>query len=89
MNECIIWNISFHGRGSPSIKPETTHLNINRIRYVEQPNTIPRIIKSTKKSSGTGMVLRLDGNSEHVAQGWKKIGLFGEKKNPICDFSRK
>ena len=31
------------------------------------------------------MVLILDGNSEHVAHAWKKIGHFGEEKNPICD----
>jgi len=28
------------------------------------------------------MVLIKDGNSEHVAQAWRDIGLFGEK-NPI------
>ena len=29
-----------------------------------------------------------DGNSEHVAHVGRKIGLFGVKINPICDFSR-
>ena len=33
------------------------------------------------------MVLILDGNTEHVAQAWRKIVLFGEK-NPICDCPR-
>jgi len=33
------------------------------------------------------MVLILAGNSEHIVNvhAWRKIGLFGEKKNPICD----
>ena len=34
------------------------------------------------------MVPILDGNPDHVAHAWRKIGLFGEKKNPICDCSR-
>ena len=33
------------------------------------------------------MVFILDGNSEHAAQAWRKIGIFGEK-NPICECSR-
>ena len=33
-------------------------------------------------------VLNLDGNSEHVAHAWMKIGLFGEKKDPIGDRSK-
>ena len=33
------------------------------------------------------IMLILDGNSEHVAHAWRKIGLFG-LKNPICDCSR-
>ena len=34
------------------------------------------------------MVLILDGNLAHVAHACRKIGLFGEKKKPICDCSR-
>ena len=30
----------------------------------------------------------VDGNSEHVAQAWRKIDLFEEKKNTICDCFR-
>ena len=33
------------------------------------------------------MVIVLDGNSEHGAQEWRKVGLFGEL-NLICDCSR-
>ena len=32
------------------------------------------------------MVLILDGKSRHVAQVWRKNGLFG--KNKVCDYSR-
>ena len=32
------------------------------------------------------MVLIVDGNSDHVAHAWTKIGLFGGE-NPICDGS--
>ena len=34
------------------------------------------------------MILKSDGNSEHVAHACNKIGLFEYKKNRICDCSR-
>ena len=34
------------------------------------------------------MVHIADGSSEHVAHAWRKTGLFGGEKNPICEFSR-
>ena len=33
------------------------------------------------------MVLPLEGNLEHAAHAWRKIGLFGEK-HPIYGYSR-
>ena len=33
-------------------------------------------------------VFILDGNSEQAAHAWRKIGIFGEEKNLICDWSR-
>ena len=41
-------------------------------------------IKWVTTSSTDGI---LDGNSGHVAHGWKKMGIFGEK-NSLCDCSR-
>ena len=48
-----------------------------------------------RKNRAYRMVLIIDGNSEHVLilmvtqnmlrTQWRKIGLFGEKKNAICD----
>jgi len=34
------------------------------------------------------MVFILDGNSEHGVHAWREVGLFSDKKNPICDCSR-
>ena len=41
----------------------------------------------TVKTTDHDTVFISNGNSDHVALAWRKIGLFGEK-DPMCDCSR-
>ena len=61
---------------------------VSDIQYVRHL-TLLLVLTTTimKDKTYRNIVLILDGNSEHVAHAWRKIGIFG-KKNMICDGSR-
>ena len=54
---------------------------VSDIQYVRHL-TLLLVLTTTimKDKTYRNIVLILDGNSEHVAHAWRKIGIFGKKK---------
>ena len=64
------------------------HISDGNSEYVAHTHGTCILHGNSEHVTRTHGTYTLHGNSEHVAHALREIGLFGEKKYPICDCSR-
>ena len=82
------WTTHISGPQTPGCQICGCDPGISRLSVFPPPTAHDTTKEYRPYSCYISMVLKLDGNSELVVHASRKIGFFGEEKNPTCDCSR-